>query len=138
MKVAMATNDTEAVQRLILEGEPLDIMNVEMMQSPASWAAERGHTTLMRFLLDHGASTEEPSIEGESLLIVAARAGQSEIVRLLLDRGADPNYVTPNGWSALDYARICNHQDIFKLLAQVSSRRKLERNRRHWHLRQAA
>jgi len=65
--------------------------------------AASGDTMQLGFLLAEGLSieSEEPGLDCEAPLMVAARTGQVDAVAFLLRRGADPNQVAPDGETAL-------------------------------------
>ena len=128
MVAAMLANDAVTVQRLIEAGEPAGAMVMELMTSPVFWAAEHGHTSLLRCVLECEPATDAPDIEGSTPLMLAARGGHLETVKLLLDRGADPNAVTRSGWDALAYARASGHHEVLELLEKVYSPEALEQN----------
>ncbi len=54
----------------------------------ASW---RGHASVVRLLLAHGADTEWRAGEGDTSLLLAVRGGKKSAVEVLLAHGADPN-----------------------------------------------
>ena len=61
---------------------------------PLSGAASKGHTNIVRLLLDHGAdpNAKEAICQGGFSLNDAARKGFLEIAQLLLDKGAIPEH----------------------------------------------
>lgn len=128
MEAALQGDDETAVQRLIEAGEPVDAFAVSVLTVPLLWAAERGQTELLRYLLARGARANARGIEGETALMLAAREGNLEAVQLLLAHGADPNAVTPNGWSALAWAAAKGHAEVLALLEAVYSPEQLEAN----------
>jgi Ankyrin repeats (3 copies) len=119
MKAAIQANDVEAVQHLVIAGDPIDAVDMEGEWTPLIWAAHQGHTDLVRFLLDHGANIEDRWTEGESPLMVAAMKGHLDTVRLLLDRGAHPNYVTDKGWDVVSFAEMSGDADVITTLKRV-------------------
>lgn len=105
MSAAVEANDPNEIRRLIEAGEPITAVHESLLRTPLLWAAEGGHTNLVRFLLDRGASIKDRADEGESPLMLAAQGGHRDTVRLLLDRGADPYYVTDKGFDVLHFAK---------------------------------
>jgi ankyrin repeat protein len=77
-------------------------------------AAEAGHESIVRSLLDRGADVEG-SGTGLTPLVKAAKAGHESVVRLLLDRGADVeasnSFLTP-----LFEAIEAGHESVVRLL----------------------
>jgi hypothetical protein len=121
MEAALRANDAALVQRLVAGGEPIDVIDQAGTWSLLLWAAHRGHTELVRFLLDRGADIEDRWVEGESPLMVAAWHGHLDTVQLLLDRGADPNYVTDKGWDVVQFAEMGGNPEVIALAEQVFS-----------------
>ena len=56
------------------------------------WAALRGHTELVRFLLEKGA---DPSADSHYPIHMARRNGHTEVVSILVEYGEDPNAPPP-------------------------------------------
>jgi ankyrin repeat protein len=119
MSAAMHANDPATVRRLIEAGEPIDASDVGMLRTPLLWAAEYGHTDLVRFLLDRGADIEDRADEGESPLMLAAFGGHRDAVQVLLERGADPDYVTDKGWDAVMFAELGKHDGVAALIKEA-------------------
>ena len=61
---------------------------VKSLSTPLQIAAYKGHETLVRLLLDHGANVNQCSIYASTLDYAVAESRES-VVRLLLERGAD-------------------------------------------------
>ena len=61
--------------------------------TPLHWAAFGGHLTIVRFLIDEGATVNAESANGDAPLDVAAGRGHSEVVRFLADNGGVPDIV---------------------------------------------
>ena len=81
-------------------------------------ATDRGLTTIVKILLDHGANPNLQNTNGVTALISAAYLGKKEIVQLLLSHGADSNLKLKSGLTALAYATQQNHHEIIKLLEE--------------------
>jgi len=58
-------------------------------QTLLAWAAENGHETTVRILLETGADIESKDSKSNTPLSWAARKGHKATVRLLLKNGAD-------------------------------------------------
>jgi len=80
-------------------------------------AARNGHTQVVEYLLDHGATVDAKGIFGATALHWAAINGHRKIVELLVTRGADLTIrdqrfnSTPEGW-----ATEGGHDDLAQLL----------------------
>ncbi|KAJ5723182.1 hypothetical protein N7488_001217 [Penicillium malachiteum] len=85
-------------------------------RSPLSYAAEKGHSKVMRLLLQMGADIERTDSYGRSPLSWAAENGHENAVRLLLDSGADSTTQDGSGQSPLSCATKNGHQNVIRLL----------------------
>ena len=70
---------------------------------PLTAAVDRRATSVVRFLLDHGADASLPEPNGRTALMVAAARGSADVIRLLLAAGANPNARDSRGRVALMY-----------------------------------
>jgi ankyrin repeat protein len=61
------------------------------------------NTTLIRFLLDHGAKVNDPNMHGETPLSLAVEKGAVETVALLLQHGANPNPANLDSFANLTF-----------------------------------
>lgn len=92
--------------------------------TPLLWAAERGHSGIVRLLLENGA---EPNIildpipmygELRTPIGAAAKGGHLECVRALVEGGADVNFMHSLGYSALHEAITNSRLDVFTFLVE--------------------
>src|SRR5947209_11729223 len=83
---------------------------------PLSGAASKGHTNIVRLLLDQGAdpNAKEAICQGGFSLHEAAEKGFIEIVQLLLDKGAIPEHWVDSAADSLFASRA--HPRILHLL----------------------
>ena len=75
--------------------------------------------TMLRYLLDHGASATQPGKNRLPPLIYVARDDKGEHpekVQLLLEHGASVNAISPQGRTALHYAAQAGYLRVSKLL----------------------
>ena len=101
------------------------IYSTILQQAPALvWAADEGHTEVVRLLLSKGADINATDLMGQrTALMFAAQKGSKEIVDLLLKApGVDVNAKTKDGSSAFWCARRHGHSDIVELLIQHGAR----------------
>ena len=88
------------------------------------WASEKGHTEIVRALLEAGAgkTINHPNQYGCTALIWASQNGQEGIVRALLAMGAGVDHVTKKGNTALSLARNKGHAGIISLLEAAAAK----------------
>jgi len=90
---------------------------------PLSLAAEKGHNSIVKLLLEHPSINFDLGFRGKSPLARAATEGHLEIVKMLLERGMQPNnggqwmgHRTPFLWAAW-----FGHASIVELLLTYDS-----------------
>ncbi|CAM9188804.1 unnamed protein product [Scytosiphon promiscuus] len=84
-------------------------------------AVSHGHHTLVRTLLEMGASTSKKDEDGLTPLLVAARDGRGRMVRTLLIEGADVNEPDGRGRSPLHLACISGDPTSVQALLAAGS-----------------
>ena len=86
--------------------------------TPLQWAARKGHTEVVKVLLDNEADVNaRRHQDGVTALHIAAQNGHVEVVKLLLDNKADPNASTAtDGSTALHIAAWNGHAEVVKVL----------------------
>ncbi|KIV93230.1 hypothetical protein PV10_04460 [Exophiala mesophila] len=84
-------------------------------------AAEHGHSSIVRYLLDCGAEIDQPDTVGKTALHHATQNGHSSTVMLLLARGAKPNFLDHTGWTVLHMAAEGGHEHILRLLINAGA-----------------
>ncbi|OJJ98125.1 hypothetical protein ASPACDRAFT_62375 [Aspergillus aculeatus ATCC 16872] len=62
-----------------------------LRRTPLIGAAEMGHLSVVRCLVDAGANLEARDTDDQTPLVHAAKNGRHEVLEFLLSRGADPN-----------------------------------------------
>lgn len=97
---------TEIMGRLIADGHNPECKD-SRDRSPLSWAAERGHGSVVRLLLARpDVKTESQDDRGRTPLLWAAKQGHEAVVRLLLEQpdvkteSKDDRGRTPLSWAA--------------------------------------
>jgi ankyrin repeat protein len=109
----------DSIVKLLLKSgkTAVDSVSQDRRQStPLRQAAENGHETAVRLLLNHDASIEVQNGAGETPLRLAAKNGHEAVVRLLLDRDAN---VEPKNWpgqTPLFVAAEKGHGAVVRLL----------------------
>ena len=92
------------------------------------WVASmNGCLDLGCLLLDHNASTDLTSDDGQHILLMAQSTGQHEVVRLLLEYGADPSSILVyEGGNYLYEACRLGYSELALLLCQDATEDQLE------------
>jgi uncharacterized protein len=88
---AAKAGDLDEVRRLVATGADVHTRAEDIAGYTAlMMASGRGHTELVRFLLDRGADIDARTLGTRATaLMMASEKGHAEVVRFLLDRGAD-------------------------------------------------
>ena len=81
-------------------------------------AARRGHTEIVRLLIEKGAALDERTSTLHTALTLSARRGRTEVVRLLVDAGAALNAKTKFDNTALILAIGERHPETAQLLIE--------------------
>lgn len=90
--------------------------------TPLHYAAWKGHTEVVRALLDLGAQIDACSQDGHyggTPLHAAAHGNQKEVAALLLERGANKSIVSCNGRTPLQETEIHDATAVARLLKDV-------------------
>jgi ankyrin repeat protein len=93
---AADSGDTAAVSSLLDQSIDADIQVPILGSSPLILAAAKGHTEIVRLLLDRGAHINATDYTGWTPLHAAIYGGHVEVVQFLLERGAQLDQ--PNHW----------------------------------------
>ena len=81
----------DLVRLLIEYGANINIKDTELQRTALMCAAQRGHTSIVQYLLEQGAPVNTQDVDGATSLGIASQLGYPETVRVLLDYGADAN-----------------------------------------------
>ena len=116
-----ATNGDLARVKELLDGYPDLMMRRDPNgMTPMMWAAGKGHTDIVEYLISKGADVNTANYSGRTALHHAAFYGHLDVVKLLLSKGADPNIKNIEQKTALESAQKGNHQDIVDALRPVT------------------
>ncbi|KAF4957171.1 hypothetical protein FSARC_11380 [Fusarium sarcochroum] len=85
------------------------------------YAAERGSTSIVTLLLEHGVDVDVSNPTGQTALQCASRSGFEDVVKLLLENGADVNAKDENEQTALHGAAGQGHLNIVKMLLDAGA-----------------
>lgn len=80
------------------------------------YAAQYGHVSLVRLLVEHGAALEATNIYGWTAAHSAAYYGKLEAVRVLVDSGCRVNALNGHGCTPLASAAKYGYVDCCRLL----------------------
>jgi len=115
---ACMEGDAVCVRALLGRGADVDYADPDPTHdgrytwTPLLHAARRGHTEIVRTLLEAGADPNRRDRDSNTALTLAAGDGHWEAVDLLLDRGADASVPDHCGETAFDYALRAGRSDI--------------------------
>ena len=100
LMLAANANDLVSANLLIEAGASVNRPN----WTPLHYAASKGHTAMMRLLIDNDAYIDAESPNGTTPLMMSAYYASPMAVKLMLEEGADPNLQNQDGQTALDMA----------------------------------
>jgi len=85
------------------------------------WASQKGHSSMIRNLIDAGVNLEAKDETGSTALISASKNGHDSTVQMLIDAGADVKAKMDDGSTALFCARKNGHESIMKMLIDAEA-----------------
>ena len=100
LMLAANANDLASANLLIEAGASVNRPN----WTPLHYAASKGHTEMMRLLIENDAYIDAESPNGTTPLMMAAYYATPKAVKLMLEEGADPTLQNKDGQTALDMA----------------------------------
>lgn len=106
--VAAYEGNIDSVLRLLLDSANVNTKTTQEGVTPLMYAAERGHTDIVKVLLYNKANPNLAPKSGRTALISAAINNHPEIVYNLLLYGAEINATDTNRASALHYSCLYN------------------------------
>jgi len=119
INLAAALGDLDGVRNYLERDAKFANFQEANLKRPLSCAAEFGHTTIVKLLLEHGADPNAPeAVEYRTYPLYAAAKGRNlEIAKALLAHGADPNAWVDASGNAMSLALENGHQEMADLLA---------------------
>ncbi|KFQ78106.1 Ankyrin repeat, SAM and basic leucine zipper domain-containing protein 1, partial [Phaethon lepturus] len=89
--------------------------------TPLMYAARKGYSQVVAFLVAHGSHINAQDENGYSALIWAAQHGHKSVIFKLLELGADKNLQTKDEKTAAELAKINKHSEIYSLLSLAAN-----------------
>ena len=102
LMLAANANDFASANLLIEAGASVN----RPKWTPLHYAASKGHTAMMRLLIENDAYVDAESPNGTTPLMMAAYYASPNAVKLMLEEGADPLLKNQDGQTALDMALV--------------------------------
>lgn len=130
LHIAAATNDAEAINRLVENGANVDTRlpnhpGVRRFQesdtTPLMWACARGNLEAAKVLLNAGATVDTSDQWGTSAVTLAAQNGHDAVLKLLLDRGAVVSKQVQIGYETLQAAASHGTRETLRLLIDAGA-----------------
>ncbi|KAG2484501.1 hypothetical protein HYH03_016730 [Edaphochlamys debaryana] len=84
-------------------------------------ASERGHTRVVRLLLEAGADVKATTKGGATALSLAAAEGHADVIPLLVEAGADVNAADQKGTPLLGVAAHRGHTEVVRALLRAGA-----------------
>ena len=102
LMLAANANDLASANLLIEAGASVN----RPKWTPLHYSASKGHTAMMRLLIENDAYVDAESPNGTTPLMMAAYYSSPNAVKLMLEEGADPLLKNQDGQTALDMALV--------------------------------
>ncbi len=112
----------EQVQKRVNDGVDIDFKHSDTGKTALILASERGHTEVVKFLINSGATVDSKDNSGVTALMIASINGHTEIVKLLIELEADVNARSDDGDTALRLASEKKHTEIVEILKAAGAR----------------
>uniref|UniRef100_A0A0G4HYJ9 Uncharacterized protein n=1 Tax=Chromera velia CCMP2878 TaxID=1169474 RepID=A0A0G4HYJ9_9ALVE len=124
LRLLASAGMTEVIDRLIRESKTVnvDVRDEERGETALMLASCKGHTDIVRLLVDAKANVDMQDKNGMTALILASENGHTDIVRLLVDAKANVDMEDKNSKkTALLWASENGHTDIVRLLVDAKA-----------------
>eukprot|EP00884_Botryococcus_braunii_P020526 jgi/Botrbrau1/7157/Bobra.0143s0029.1 len=127
----------EALEELLGRGAAIEAQDEEDWV-PLHYAAQAGHPSTVKCLLQRGASAAPITLDGDTPLHFAATHGHGDVVELLVDAGADVDVQNGNGQTPLHEATVHGQFDVVQQLLTMGARVDMRTNEGDTALHKAA
>lgn len=101
-------NSFSALRQLLSAGASVSPCDGKSGRTPLHHAAEMGNSSMVQFLISHGADINATTYSGNTPLHSAAGRGHEHVVSALVTAGADTHLQNTEGDVAADVARVRN------------------------------
>jgi len=112
LDLAILSGRTQLAEVLLAQGAQLDASTL-LLKAAAAGITDRDS---LRFLVEHGADTEQRNAAGDTALLIAIRQDNHRLATHLVNQGADVNVQAADGRSALVLARELQLPELVSLL----------------------
>ncbi|CAN0031393.1 unnamed protein product, partial [Ectocarpus sp. 12 AP-2014] len=111
-----------AVTRMLVNaGANLEAGELNGGWTPVMMAAYKGHSKILRILLNKGADLSVVDKRGTTALILSAGYGHVAVTRMLVNAGADLDEADSAGFTPLHIAAVNDHSEVIKTLANAGA-----------------
>lgn len=118
LDIAVLAGRTRVAEILLEHGATLE-PSALLLQAAESDTMNRD---TVRFLVQHGADTEQRNAAGDTPLLIAIRHGNHRLATHLLAQGADFDAATADGKTALELARELGATEMVSMLSRLGAR----------------
>jgi ankyrin repeat protein/CHAT domain-containing protein len=122
LHAAAAAGHAQLTSLLIAYGARIDAIEKSNGASPLHLAASTaGQVPVVRWLLDHGADVNLPTVQGTTPLHIAAEVGDADVARFLIGRGARLETKDTEGRTPLAVAAGADKTELVELLSEAGA-----------------
>ena len=112
------SGDVAKVERAIINGANVEAFSYQdhRKDSALMWATRKGHSEVVKILLQNGADVNAKNLYGTTALMWSARKGYPEVAEILLQSGAEVNDTNNYGSTALLWAAKYGNIEMIEVL----------------------
>jgi ankyrin repeat protein len=87
--------------------------------TPLSFAAQLGHSDIVKLLLDRGVNKNQPDLDGATPLYIASQLGRLDVVKMLVAAKVDINFSDIENQNSLYVATQAGRTDVAEFLIEA-------------------